>query len=634
MIVHKVDQFIGGFSSYSGLDEGQCRLLTCVFLSFPFSAIFKRIPDKYYKIKNYYIIFISAFYIAVVLKLYTGVQVLFFNALFTYILTKYLNSKLMPWINLVFLMLFLCINHLHAQFFVDFDPTVVDITGAQMVLVMKLSSFAWSYRDGQLYHKDVARFNSELNTFQKSRAILKHPSFLSFMGYVFFYATIVTGPSFDYADYERFILTDMFVDVPESKKPGRRRKRMIPKSGRVALLKVLMGLGWAGLLIYSQTKITQSYVISNDFLTDNSFIFRIFYLWAFGFTLRLKYYSVWTISEAGCIVAGIGYNGYDAKKDKFYWNRVQNIDIYAFETGQNVHTCLEAWNMNTNKWLKNFVYLRTARRTKEGKLKTSFFSTLITFATSAFWHGTMPGYYMTFIVGAFMQDAGKIFRRQIRPIFATKSNKVVSKYKIFYDIVSYFVTQLAFGFVVAPFSILELKSSLFVWRSVYFYVPVGCFITIFTFNGPYGKAVSKFLQQYYLQEPVEEPPKSDVTLTSAPTSRLQDLRSEFNSASDLLSSLKEIPVFDDQKELQETLESLDAMDSNNLKDNFHKIEKEYKEWISENGGKDNSSIDEKEVQAIRDALTSLQADIKYYLDQVTPAALAEHAAAAAEKKED
>ncbi|GMF58481.1 unnamed protein product [[Candida] boidinii] len=76
------------------------------------------------------------------------------------------------------------------------------------------------------------------------------------------------------------------------------------------------------------------------------------------------------------------------------------------------------------------------------------------------------------------------------------------------------------------------------------------------------------------------------------------------------------------------------MDLNNLKDNFHKIEKEYKEWISENGGKDNSSIDEKEVQAIRDALTSLQTDIKYYLDQVTPAALAEHAAAAAEKKED
>ncbi|GMF05541.1 unnamed protein product [[Candida] boidinii] len=240
---------------------------------------------------------------------------------------------------------------------------------------------------------------------------------------------------------------------------------------------------------------------------------------------------------------------------------------------------------------------------------------------------------MTFIVGAFMQDAGKIYRRKIRPIFATKSNKVVSKYKFFYDIVSYFVTQLAFGFVVAPFSILDLKNSLFVWRSVYFYVPVGCLITIFIFNGPYGKAVSKFLQQYYLQEPVvEEPPKSEV-VTPIPTSRLQDLRSEFNSASDLLSSLKEIPVFDDQKELQETLESLDVMNLNNLKDNFYKIEKEYQEWISENGGKDNSSIDEKEVQAIRDALTSFQSDIKYYLDQVTPAALTEHPAVA-EKKED
>lgn len=217
----------------------------CLFFSFPLSAIFKRLPDDNYQLKNFYIIGISAVYIFLILNIVTGFFVLLFNAIFTYLLSKYYKSRFMPWVNLIALMGFLCMNHIQAQVYRrDLNPGEIDITGAQMVLVMKLSAFGWSYWDGELYHNEKTKFENNLNTYQKSRAILRHPDLISYLGYVFFYASLVTGPSFDYADYQKFILTEMFDDVPENKKPGKKRKRKIPKSGRIALVKVLQGFIW------------------------------------------------------------------------------------------------------------------------------------------------------------------------------------------------------------------------------------------------------------------------------------------------------------------------------------------------------------------------------------------------------
>ncbi|ODV83815.1 hypothetical protein CANARDRAFT_9106 [[Candida] arabinofermentans NRRL YB-2248] len=590
----------------SGLDEGNCKILTCLFLSFPISAIFKRLPDQKLNLKNYYIIFISAIYIFLILEIWSGFFVLLFNALFTYILTKYYRSQLMPWVNLIVLMLLLAVNHLKSQFTrVTYDPTAIDITGAQMVLVMKLSAFAWSYSDGMLYHKDITKFNKYFNTYQKSRAVLKHPSFVSFMGYVFFYASIVTGPSFDYADYEKFILTDIFNDVPDSKKPGRKVKRKIPRSGRIALWKVIQGILWAALWIAIKQKITTSYTLSDEFIYHKNFIYRLGFLWILGFVYRLKYYTVWSISEAGCILAGLGYNGYDAKKDKLYWNRVQNIDPYAFETGQNVHDCLEAWNMNTNKWLKNFIYLRTCKRDPEtGKVKVGMIPTLITFFTSAFWHGSMPGYYMTFIIGAFMQAVGKIFRRNFRPLFASKDNSNVSPYKFLYDIVCWVVTQASFGYAVQPFVLLELKPSFQTWKANYFWVHIACFSVIIFFDMPIGKKFSKFLAKYHLQ------PKTQVTPISQ---SLAALKESFDSTADLHEAVKVLPDFDNQIELQDQNISMPPL--GNLSQDFVKLKGEFDEWLS-TSSKDGATIDQSEIDAFKAALSGLDNDVKYYISKL------------------
>ncbi|CAG8801334.1 9398_t:CDS:2, partial [Racocetra persica] len=108
-----------------------------------------------------------------------------------------------------------------------------------------------------------------------------------------------------------------------------------------------------------------------------------------------------------CILSGIGFNGYD-ENGNAKWNRVTNIDFIGYETADNIKQLLESWNMNTNKWLKNYVYLRV---TPPGQ-KPSFSSTITTFGISAVWH-------VTFIGGAFIQNLHRKIHRTVRPIFLT-----------------------------------------------------------------------------------------------------------------------------------------------------------------------------------------------------------------------
>lgn len=504
----KLQAQIAYFATVIGVDEALFNILLCALLSFPFSAVFKRLPDRNYLLKNLYVVVVSAFYVFGILNLRSGFLTMMISSSGCYFITRYLRTSSMPWINFLFLMVHLAYSHLHSQFFKVYDPKIIDITGAQMVLVMKLSAFGWNVHDGR-------QPKEALTEYTKTRAIKKHPNLLPYIGYVFFYPSVLTGPAFDYIDYDKFVHSTLFDDVPEDKRPGK-RKRRIPRSGRQAAYKVAQGVFWAALFLILPKYVNLKYVLSGSLVEEHGFVYRLFYLWVLGLTHRLKYYTIWLIAEGACILCGIGYNGYDPKTDSFKWNRVQNIDPWAFETGQNVHTCLEAWNMNTNKWLKHYVYTRIATKGK----RPGFKSTLFTFATSAFWHGTRPGYYLTFVLGAFMQTLGKLYRRNFRPIFLESDGKTPKRSKIFYDIVSLVVTQLAFGFASQPFVILDFRQSVYCWSTVYFYVPVATAVTLFAFKGPFRKQVTNYCKSL-LAAHMAEVKKAENALSPEETVRVQ-----------------------------------------------------------------------------------------------------------------
>jgi lysophospholipid acyltransferase len=146
----------------------------------------------------------------------------------------------------------------------------------------------------------------------------------------------------------------------------------------------------------------QSFFLSDEFL-KYGFLRRVVQVWLLGFTARMKYYGVWFLTEGACILSGIGYNGIDPKTGKASWDRLANVKPSELEFAQNVRGYLAGWNINTNSWLRNYVYLRV---TPKGQ-KPGFVATLATFVTSAFWHGFYPGYYLAFVLASLDQTVAK-----------------------------------------------------------------------------------------------------------------------------------------------------------------------------------------------------------------------------------
>lgn len=338
------------------------------------------------------------FYLIGLFDLWDGIRTLLYSSVVTYLIAYYIDGDLMPWLGFVFLMGHMSVNHIERQF--ANSPSTVDITGAQMVLVMKLSSFCWNVYDGRLKPEN-------LSDHQKIKAIKPEnfPSALDYAGFVLFFPSLMAGPAFDYNDYRSWIETTMF-DAPPgtdpSKRPPARGQRKIPRSGTPAAWKAALGLAWILAYLKFSAWYNSEFVLGNDYMRFG-LLRRIWHLEMLGFTTRLKYYGVWTLTEGACILSGLGYNGFDPKTGKVRWDRLENIYPWGIESAQNSRAYLENWNKNTNNWLRYSVYLRV---TPKGK-KPGFRASLATFVTSAFWHGFHPGYYLTFVLAAFIQTVAK-----------------------------------------------------------------------------------------------------------------------------------------------------------------------------------------------------------------------------------
>lgn len=445
-----------------GASPDEFKMIVLFLISYPLAAVLKRLPDDKPHVKNVFNISVTIFYLIGLFDLWSGLLVILFDAIGTYLIAAYVEGPYMPWIGFVFLMGHMSLSHIYRQ--MEDAPSSIDITGAQMVMVMKLSAFCWNVWDGK-------QPDSQLSDVQKERAIRKLPNPLNYAGFVAFFPSIMAGPAFDYVDYERWITTSMF-DLPPGtdpmKAPPTRKKRKIPRSGTPAMLKMGIGLLWIFAFLQLGAYHNPSVVLSDRYAQMN-FFWRVYHLHMMSFVTRTKYYGVWTLTEGACILSGIGYKGLDPKTGKPDWGRLTNIKPAGVEFAQNSHAYLGNWNINTNHWLRNYMYLRV---TPKGK-KPGFRASMATFVTSAFWHGFAPGYYMTFILASFIQNVAKNSRRLLRPFFFTPDGSKPTKYKPYYDIFTWLVTQLAFSFTTAPFILLSIHDSVLVWARVYFYCIVG-----------------------------------------------------------------------------------------------------------------------------------------------------------------
>ena len=94
------------------------------------------------------------------------------------------------------------------------------------------------------------------------------------MGYVLFFPGLMTGPTFDFAEYKRWVTLTMFdVKVSDSSTGVTKRRRKIPRSGIPATLKLAEGTFWLIAYTVFSMLYTVEFSLSDEFL-KYSFIRR------------------------------------------------------------------------------------------------------------------------------------------------------------------------------------------------------------------------------------------------------------------------------------------------------------------------------------------------------------------------
>ncbi len=326
---------------------------------------------------------VSLSYIVYIFDDYSALATLLFDCVNTYAMVRFIRRPSMPWIVTAYLMSHLLVMRLLSMLDGKSDPWAVDVSIAQMVLLKKLTTFAWNVHDGRQHP-------SKLSEDQKRTAI-SIPNPLEYLSYALFFPTMFAGPSFEYAEFSAFIDQSMF------EKQLVNPQNLNSERVRAAAKNFTYGCLWLSLALCKFETIASQSPLGWNF-GRLSFGEKLIFLHLFIMMVRFRYYAIWELVNGACIVSGFGYSGAEPRTKKSTWNRMENVRPLDVEFAQNAHAYLGNWNILTHRWLKNYIYQRIC---KSGE-KPGFNTSMTTFVFSALWHGLYPGYFITFVMGGLL----------------------------------------------------------------------------------------------------------------------------------------------------------------------------------------------------------------------------------------
>lgn len=307
----------------------------------------------------------------------------------------------------------------------------IDWTTAQCVLCLRLIGFSFDYSDGSIRPE-------KRQPYQKKHALDRLPSVLEFLGYAYSYSGFLVGPQYSFATYSRFI-GDLDKVSQHSIAFG------------AALKSFLFGAVYLGISTVGGGYFPVLALKGNDFLNVWPLWYRLVYVIAAMRVCLMRYGGIWMLTNGHCIMLGIGY----AKGDdgRVRWDGLANFLPWRFETATNIDDLVGSFNINTNLWVKEYVFKRLRFL---GNRELSLLGSLVFLAV---WHGFSPGYFFNFGMEFLDQLAEARLRLLVRPLsnFASKTGGVVQMAWNFACYVTAFIT-LSFGF--QAFELKTLEDSL------------------------------------------------------------------------------------------------------------------------------------------------------------------------------
>ncbi|KAI9360364.1 MBOAT, membrane-bound O-acyltransferase family-domain-containing protein [Zopfochytrium polystomum] len=436
-----------------GIPTDQIGLLTLLGLAFPFAGAWRYFEPlrKLSPYRKCLISFVSTFLLWTFFYGLSGSLHLLGSTVAAYGITRTAPSKRStPIVVFCLIMGHLCVNRLWKQLrsFGDLD---YDHCGPQLVLVMKATSFAWCVFDG-------AGKPEKLPPPLQESAITQFPTLVEFLGYIYFLPGFTVGPYFLFSDYQRFIRLEVSTG---------QWAKTLPSPTAAVFKQLVVGITCLLAFLALGARFSYSWPVDDpDTFMLYPFPLRVAHLVVAGFVTRLKFYGVWAVADSAFVLAGLGFREVDSKTHEAHWDRVTNVNILKLEGATSMKVYLDNWNIGTTRWLRSTVYYRLQLAGYPG------LATLATFATSALWHGFYPGYYLTFLSGAWGLRVARSIRRIVQNRFG-KQLREQPTLQMAYDAITWITTQVTMNYMAAAFICLSLQTSLKLWRTTYFFVHVG-----------------------------------------------------------------------------------------------------------------------------------------------------------------
>jgi len=257
----------------------------------------------------------------------------------------------------------------------------MDITTIYMMSICKFSSLVFSYEDGS-----EENISTLINKYHKSKVIVDCPTCLEMFSYIFYYSSAVVGPSFEFSDFRDFINME-------------KEYKAIPMQSSIQKGFIELGKAFSSLfiMIILSKYFHYHYVITEEF-GKTALLYKLFYISVSMIGFRSKFYTIWKLTTAGCILNGLSYGVIINEKTgekKEHFDKIKHTEINSVELNTVTRVKIEYWNHTVHLWLKYNVMLRLINlpdQYKFFKVNRNF----ITFMCSSFWHGFYPMYYLSF----------------------------------------------------------------------------------------------------------------------------------------------------------------------------------------------------------------------------------------------
>lgn len=352
------------------------------------------------------------------------------------------------WLAAVFAFGCLTLRHLSRM---DVTANSVDDSVLHMMLTVKLYTLAYNLYDGR---QDAARLAATaadpaasagakaLAADRLARAVSRLPSPLEFLGYLLNPTSLLVGPAFEFREYATAQGRAGLPAGAPSRWP------------RVALC-TLCAVVFMALHVVVAPRVPIAGVYEQAVAAGGPaaapWWYRLGYLHAALFMVRVQYYFVWQVAEAAALTAGFGYRG-DVKPAPD-WLGTSNVDPLNVELSGHTSLLLKHWNIHTQSWLERYIFKRAPRSINRWA----------TFAVSAFWHGTYPGYYLSFFTAPLHQEAWREFEAAAGHLLPQPGSGAA--YTAYWA-AGKLLMHLSMDYCLAPFCLLDVKRGLAVWASV------------------------------------------------------------------------------------------------------------------------------------------------------------------------